>query len=188
MKHLKLRPNQEVADFYVVLEKLARQANPEGSLEDRSIEYAHILLDNLSGWPEHFQLVGAPHKVEPRKAYEEVKQLALSIEQSKIMLGTVKKASPSAWKSRFAQYKDSSAAQEVDPKREERSAGYGFPSKEPSHLKARDGKGGARSPSAGTGFSRQESLSRRQPETRKCYHCSRYGHLAKECPSKTTTR
>ncbi|KAK6031180.1 hypothetical protein OSTOST_02671 [Ostertagia ostertagi] len=32
------------------------QANPDCKLEDRSLEYAQILLDNLSVWPEHFQL------------------------------------------------------------------------------------------------------------------------------------
>ncbi|XGW04174.1 hypothetical protein V3C99_015375, partial [Haemonchus contortus] len=57
LRSLKLRPHQEVAEFCAVLEKLGRQANPECTIEDRSLEYAQILLDNLREWPEHFQLV-----------------------------------------------------------------------------------------------------------------------------------
>ncbi|KAK6010697.1 hypothetical protein OSTOST_24249, partial [Ostertagia ostertagi] len=88
-----------VADFCITLEKLGRQANPDCTLEDRSLEYAQILLDNLSMWPEHFQLVGALHR-----AYEEVKQLALSIEQSKVMFGASRWSSTGHWRERAAQY------------------------------------------------------------------------------------
>ncbi|KAK5965829.1 Zinc knuckle, partial [Trichostrongylus colubriformis] len=105
LKNLRIRPNQDVAEFCVVLERLGGQAYPEGSLEDRSLEYAQILLDNLTFWPEHFQLVSALHKVEPRRAYEEVKQLALSIEQSKFMLNAYRKPGIFNWKSRSEQYR-----------------------------------------------------------------------------------
>ncbi|KAK6053370.1 hypothetical protein COOONC_09125 [Cooperia oncophora] len=70
-----------------VLEDLARKANPDSSAEARSLENAHILLENLHGWPEHVQLVSVLHRTNPEKAYEEVKQLALSIEQSRSMFG-----------------------------------------------------------------------------------------------------
>ncbi|KAL6731332.1 hypothetical protein Aduo_002206 [Ancylostoma duodenale] len=85
LRGLRMKPNQSVAHFCVLLEKLARQANPDSSLDDISMEYAQILLDNLSKWPEHVQLLAALHRVAPECAYNEVKQLALTIEQSKMM-------------------------------------------------------------------------------------------------------
>ncbi|XGW16660.1 hypothetical protein V3C99_001814, partial [Haemonchus contortus] len=104
LKHLRMRPNQDVAEFCVVLEDLSRQANPQGALEERSLELAQILLDNLSSWPEHFQLVGALNNVEPSRAYEEVKRLALSIEQSKLILAKRREYSSPSWKTRALQY------------------------------------------------------------------------------------
>ncbi|KAK6030984.1 hypothetical protein OSTOST_02871 [Ostertagia ostertagi] len=83
-----------------------QEANPDCTIEDRSLEYAQILLDNLSDWPEHFQLVGALHRVDPRKAYEEVKQLALSIEQSKVMFGVGRRSSVDQWRRRATQYRN----------------------------------------------------------------------------------
>ncbi|XGW33950.1 hypothetical protein V3C99_018020 [Haemonchus contortus] len=38
LRNLELRPHQEVAEFWAVLEKLGRQANPECTIEDRSLE------------------------------------------------------------------------------------------------------------------------------------------------------
>uniref|UniRef100_A0A7I5E7W1 Integrase catalytic domain-containing protein n=1 Tax=Haemonchus contortus TaxID=6289 RepID=A0A7I5E7W1_HAECO len=104
LKHLRMRPNQDVTEFYVVLEDLSRQVNPQGALEERSLELAQILLDNLSSWPEHFQLIGALHNVEPSRAYEEVKRLALSIEQSKLILAKRREYSLPSWKTRAVQY------------------------------------------------------------------------------------
>ncbi|KHJ82742.1 hypothetical protein OESDEN_17563, partial [Oesophagostomum dentatum] len=62
LKNLRIRPNQEVADFCVALEKLARKAYPECTIEERSMDYAQILLENLATWPEYVQLVGTLHK------------------------------------------------------------------------------------------------------------------------------
>ncbi|KHJ95844.1 hypothetical protein OESDEN_04202 [Oesophagostomum dentatum] len=62
-----LRPNQRIAEFYAVLKKLGKQAN---------LECRHV---------------GALYKVEPRRVYEEIKQLALSIEQSKLMVNARKR-------------------------------------------------------------------------------------------------
>ncbi|KAK6058889.1 zinc knuckle [Cooperia oncophora] len=112
------------------------------------MEYAQILLDNLSCWPEHFQLVGALHRVEPRKAYEEVKQLALSIEQSRIMFGANERRSL-AWKNS-----------------EERSIGA-------------EGMN-----TSGHNHQRQEPSYREASQSRKCYHCERFGHIARECSNK----
>ncbi|KAK6031205.1 zinc knuckle [Ostertagia ostertagi] len=179
LKHLGLRPNQEVAEFCVVLEKLGRQAHPEGSFEDRSLEYAQILLDNLSGWPEHFQLVSALHKVEPKKAYEEVKQLALSIEQSKLMLSKYRKKVQPPWKARLAQYQEGRDGRNAirvasrGPGSEERNS-----QREPSY---RAPAGGPRK-SGGV----QEPSSRPLAESKRCYNCSRYGHIGRECPQRAT--
>lgn len=87
LRDLKMRPNQDVAEFVVVLEKLGRKANSEGAVEDRSLAFAQILLANLKHWPEHVPRLSALHRLRPENAYDEVKQLALSIELSKKMYG-----------------------------------------------------------------------------------------------------
>ncbi|KAL6726280.1 hypothetical protein Aduo_008268 [Ancylostoma duodenale] len=93
LRKLRRRPGQSVSEFCVVLEKLGRQANPQCTVTDRSLEYAQILLDNLTDWPEHIQLLSALQKEQPQEAYNAVKQLALSIEQSKEMFrGGLRKA------------------------------------------------------------------------------------------------
>ncbi|KAL6737821.1 hypothetical protein Aduo_011433 [Ancylostoma duodenale] len=89
LRAVKIRPGQELADFCVALEKLGRMANPSASIQDRSLEYAQILISNLKQWPEHVQLLSAIHRVEPERAYEEVKQLAMSMEQSKTIWNTL---------------------------------------------------------------------------------------------------
>lgn len=88
LRNSTMRPNQEVAEFCKVLEKLGREANTGCSVEDRSLEYAQIFLDNLGSWPEHRQLVAAVHRIEPRTVYGKVKNLEMSIEQSRQMLRT----------------------------------------------------------------------------------------------------
>ncbi|EPB69142.1 hypothetical protein ANCCEY_11772 [Ancylostoma ceylanicum] len=61
-------------------------------------------------WPEHVQLLGAMYKVEPRQAYEKVKELAISIEVSKTMYGTadIRQGSRSRqfWKERMREYEE----------------------------------------------------------------------------------
>ncbi|VDL75421.1 unnamed protein product [Nippostrongylus brasiliensis] len=87
LRELKMRPQQGVADFCVAMEKLGRKAYPDSTGGDWSLEFAYILLSNLKSWPEHVQLLSALHRVRPDHAYEEVKQLALSIESSKAIYG-----------------------------------------------------------------------------------------------------
>ncbi|KAL6724073.1 hypothetical protein Aduo_019006 [Ancylostoma duodenale] len=48
LRKLRRRPGQSVSEFCVVLEKLGRQANLQCTVGDRSLEYAQILLDNLT--------------------------------------------------------------------------------------------------------------------------------------------
>lgn len=76
---------------------------------DRSLEYAQILLDNLSDWPEHIQLLSALQKEQPHEAYNAVKQLALSIEQSKEMFRgsqTKRQEDKDSWKGRSRLYEE----------------------------------------------------------------------------------
>uniref|UniRef100_A0A7I4YAN1 CCHC-type domain-containing protein n=1 Tax=Haemonchus contortus TaxID=6289 RepID=A0A7I4YAN1_HAECO len=167
LKHLRMRPNQDVAEFCVVLEDLSRQANPQGALEERSLELAQILLDNLSSWPEHFQLVGALHNVEPSRAYEEVKRLALSIEQSKLILAKRREYSSPSWKTRALQYNG------------RRESGFDD--------KATPYRGSVRETSVASGSPKsgpQQSDSRPSTGSRKCYACSKYGHVARDCPGR----
>ncbi|KAK6010066.1 hypothetical protein OSTOST_24943, partial [Ostertagia ostertagi] len=80
-----MRPGQSVADFCVVLEALGRKAYPECTIEDRSMDYAQIVLENLKHWPEQVQILSALHDVDPRYVYEKVKELAISIEQANLI-------------------------------------------------------------------------------------------------------
>ncbi|KAK6016934.1 zinc knuckle [Ostertagia ostertagi] len=176
LRNLRIRPGQDVAEFCVVLEKLGRQANPESSLEDRSMEYAQILLDNLSSWPEHFQLVGALHKVEPRRAYDELKSLALSIEQSKLILAAQRKDPLPAWRTRSAQYLGNRDARVAN-------AGTATEERNISREVRQKGLSGDTSRTGGTTRRElQEPMSRSLTESRKCYRCSKYGHVARDCP------
>ncbi|KHJ97255.1 zinc knuckle [Oesophagostomum dentatum] len=61
LRELRMRPGQDVAEFCLALEKLGRKAYPDGSMEDRSLEFAQILLSNLKSWPEHVHLLSVLH-------------------------------------------------------------------------------------------------------------------------------
>ncbi|KHJ97712.1 hypothetical protein OESDEN_02310 [Oesophagostomum dentatum] len=103
-------PGQDVAEFCLALEKLGRKAYPDGSMENRSLEFVQMLLSNLKSWPEHVHVLSFPHGVRAEKAYEEVKQLALSIETSKRMHGQREMRMPertSDWRVRSRYYKGS---------------------------------------------------------------------------------
>ncbi|VDO89930.1 unnamed protein product [Heligmosomoides polygyrus] len=63
LHELRMRLQQDVAEFCVVPEKLAKKAYPEGNMENHLLEFAHTLLSNLKDWPEHIQLLSALHKV-----------------------------------------------------------------------------------------------------------------------------
>ncbi|KAK5976421.1 CCHC-type domain-containing protein, partial [Trichostrongylus colubriformis] len=181
LKNLKIRPGQEVSEFCVALEKIGEQAKPESSPEDRSMEYAQILLENLSAWPEHFQLVGALHKVEPHEAYEETKQSALSIEQSKIMLGTNRR-NPVGWKARYAPYQSNRELKQPESKIENL-----VNMERLEELRETQRKGETHRPKGLKGPSTlgNPDHDRETAQGKKCYHCSKFGHFARECPSRT---
>ncbi|KAK6030980.1 zinc knuckle [Ostertagia ostertagi] len=160
------------------IRKTGSAGKPGSAMEERSLEYAQILLDNLAGWPEHFQLVGALHKVEPHRAYNEVKQLALSIEQSKLMLAANRRAAGASWKNRSAHYRENRADREFDHPRDlgrqvsPRSEVHGLEDRglhDSAHAPHRSNK---TMPSQGTS------------ESKKCYSCSRYGHISRDCPQR----
>ncbi|KHJ96114.1 zinc knuckle, partial [Oesophagostomum dentatum] len=191
LRDLKFLPNQDVTEFCVALEKLGRKANPDGKLEERSLEFAEILLANLKHWPEHVQLLSALHRVKPEKAYDEVKQLALSIELAKKLYGsmeTQKVDRRTEWKQRMSFYKRGSIAIEPTEISDNRNGMQlrGFDRKEQSERQSKGIIGVVPMP-RGTGTRRQDVRAGERMgsnETRKCFNCSKYAHIAKDCPQK----
>ncbi|KAK6024963.1 zinc knuckle [Ostertagia ostertagi] len=193
LRELRIRPQQEVADFCVALEKLGRKANPRGSIEDNSLEYAHILLSNLKQWPEHVQLLSVLHKARPEKAYEEVKQLALSIELSKRIYGGTQVEREDRhrdWKTRARSYKSSNlevgggrtattgVITEVARKEVDGRVDRIFPEKGHAHRFLE-----RRLPSDSN-----KPRERNSNDGRKCFNCSKFGHIAKECTQRTQVK
>ncbi|VDL72315.1 unnamed protein product [Nippostrongylus brasiliensis] len=185
LRNLTIRPGQDVASFCAVLERLGREANPGCSVEDRSLEYAQILLDNLCTWPEHCQLVAAVHRVDSRKVYEEVKHLAMSIEQSRRMIGAhYKKSVGPTWKIRAEGYQERKEYRSVGPSIG-RSNGGGYLREATSapYRGDRDSE---------TGSTRERNVQNNSVSearngtagnaNRKCYNCAKYGHIGRECP------
>ncbi|EYC11418.1 hypothetical protein Y032_0050g1903 [Ancylostoma ceylanicum] len=172
LRNLKLRPGQEIADFCVVLENLGRKANPQCSIEERSMEYAQILLENVANWPEYVQLIGALHRIDPRQAYNEIKQLAIGIEQSRRLCngekgyGNTRAQAP--WRDRANAYAR---------KDQQNSKSAGQQTGSPQHWNRTPWR-----PERSHEPELERVRSTAPEQGRRCYHCSQYGHLAKECP------
>ncbi|EYB99000.1 hypothetical protein Y032_0126g1347 [Ancylostoma ceylanicum] len=175
LRNLRLRPGQEIADFCVALEKLGRKANPQCTIEERSMEYAQILLENVANWPEYVQLIGALHRIEPKHAYNEIKQLAIGIEQSR-RLCTVEKGNTSmethAWRDRADAY-----ARE-DQQAKKNAAQQAESSQREYWHRAPEDPDGGKEPEQ---FRLQRTST---DERRRCYQCSQYGHRARGCPQR----
>uniref|UniRef100_A0A7I5EEG1 CCHC-type domain-containing protein n=1 Tax=Haemonchus contortus TaxID=6289 RepID=A0A7I5EEG1_HAECO len=192
LREMRIRPNQEVADFCVALEKLGRKANPQGRLEDSSLEFAHILLTNLREWPEYTQLLSALHRTTPEKAYEEVKQFAFSIELSKRMYGGTyeKEDRYRHWWLRAKAYsnneesnvgKVSRSTEVMETRKEDKEItkqgylelGSGNPQNHPPRTPERSSFGGP--------------AERKYGDSKECFKSSKFGHIAKECTQRTQT-
>ncbi|KHJ78346.1 zinc knuckle [Oesophagostomum dentatum] len=116
------------------------------------------------------------------KAYDEVKQLALSIELAKKLYGsteTPKVERRMEWKQRMSYCKRGNIA--IEP-REVRD----FDRREQSERQNKGTMGVLPMPRE-AGTQRQDVRAGERMgsnETRKCFNCSKYGHIAKDCPQK----
>ncbi|KHJ96328.1 zinc knuckle [Oesophagostomum dentatum] len=165
LRDMRIRPDQDVADFCIALEKLGRRANPEDRIEDRSLEFARILLSNLKHWPEHVQLLSALHKVKPEKTYEEVKQLAVSIELAKKLYEPKQDTMLDVTAGNTGERPIEVRKQRLE--KCEKGSDCVIANDHDSWV-AQEG----RNTTTGTN------------NTRKCFNCCRYGHIARECPQR----
>ncbi|EYC16536.1 hypothetical protein Y032_0033g2708 [Ancylostoma ceylanicum] len=194
LRELKIRPNQDVADFCVALEKLGRKANPDGSIQDRSLEFAQILLSNLKHWPEHLQFLSALHGVKPERAYEEVKQLALSIEMSRKVYGIPeprKQERRQDWRERFKYYRGNLSDSDGESREDEsrKSSDVEVERNEVSDYQRRRHyqdmrEGPSRSRESASEVRKEKCVEKRGTGTRKCFNCSRFGHIGRDCPQR----
>uniref|UniRef100_A0A7I5E5B3 RNA-directed DNA polymerase n=1 Tax=Haemonchus contortus TaxID=6289 RepID=A0A7I5E5B3_HAECO len=171
LRTLRMRPGQSVAEFCVVLEDLGRKANPDSTEEARSLENAQILLENLHEWPEYVHLMSTLNRASPDRAYDEIKQLVLGIEQSKTLFRR-KGFGPSGWKSRHSIYAQGTEDEPRNGTREEDAPGFKkrWQGVRPS-LPSLHGQGsGVRAIVEEAG--------------KKCFNCARPGQFARECPRK----
>lgn len=190
LRNLKRRNNQSVSEFCVVLEKLGHQGNPASSISDRSLEYAQIQLDNLSDWPEHVHLLSALRNVDPRNAYDSVKQLALTIEQSKTVWGqsdTKRRDGGDTWKRRSMAYQEEGRRREYGKSEPWYGDKKDSPSIEVNRYNSRSGLELTRL--AETEGERSNVKEHRGPsnassEQRKCYNCQKLAHIGRNCPLK----
>ncbi|EYC23518.1 hypothetical protein Y032_0015g2696 [Ancylostoma ceylanicum] len=192
LKSLKIRKYQSVADFCLAIEKVGSKASPQSNPEERSLEYAQILLTNLEDWSEYVFLMSAVHKATPLTAYDEIKQLAISIEQTKTMARTERpksvmqrsrwkeftgeKESTKDWKARYKQYYNTET-------RNNYIWVCGRPERGVSDRQDQTPKrvGHERLDQAPEPFPRK-NVRRTPNETRKCYSCLKFGHIERKCP------
>ncbi|XGW15120.1 hypothetical protein V3C99_000979, partial [Haemonchus contortus] len=183
LRNLRIRPCQSIVDFCVVLENLGKKANPESTIEDKSMEYAQIVLENLKDWPEQVQILNALHSVEPRHAYEKIKELAISIEQAKMFNSKHGKPFTTRprqnWRVRASDYErkdrhDEEIRNKYQNGRKESSGNVNIPSTR------------ARIPRATDSSMTKERYDphKNNNHSRKCYNCNEYGHIAWQCPLK----
>lgn len=113
----------------------------------------------------------------PRRAYEEVKQLALSIEQSKIM-HNARKTTMASWRVSSDQYHSLGGHKVADQ-------GRGLHREEQiREMNRREPEGVHRgSPSTRSRFN-TAGAKQGANDNRKCYNSSKYGHIGKDCPQR----
>ncbi|KAK6021281.1 zinc knuckle [Ostertagia ostertagi] len=179
LRKLRIRPNQDVSEFCVVLGKAGATSKPRSDNRGPVARICPNSLGQSQRLARAFPASGSAHRVEPHRAYDEVKQLALSIEQSKLMLKANRRPPNSNWKNRFAQYRGAQESKSVD-------YGRGAARQEYGRMETRRGEDSERHDS----FRKMTQLSnagaRQGSEVKKCYNCSRYGHIGRDCPQRVT--
>ncbi|RCN49046.1 zinc knuckle [Ancylostoma caninum] len=171
IRKFKRKYEEVVRDSATLIDILADD-HLKGRAKTISVEYAQILLENVANWPEYVQLIGALHRKDPRQAYNEIKQLATVIEQSRRICGGEKGynnvRTHASWRDRANAYarKDQQSNRNAAPLTGSQQHWDRAPLR----------------PERGQEPTQETPRGAPPQQGRRCYDCSQYGHLAKECP------
>ncbi|EYB88968.1 hypothetical protein Y032_0239g3334 [Ancylostoma ceylanicum] len=83
LRKLTMREGQSVAEFCLVLERVAGRAYPDTPPEAISLQKAEILFNQLARWEGSYTLADALETSGKDEVYEKVKEAALRLERTK---------------------------------------------------------------------------------------------------------
>ncbi|VDL73435.1 unnamed protein product [Nippostrongylus brasiliensis] len=171
LRTLTIKDGQSVAEFCLVLERLASRAFQNMPTAAVSLQKAEILYRQLANWNGTYNLAEALKKTDKSEVYEKVKEVALRLERNNRVSRNFNTANAT---NKFARSSVKPTVQKYATR--------------PAELSSRDeieidGRGSSRpvnvSPRGNEGV--QGAMTAKTLNNRKCYECGRIGHMAKQC-------
>ncbi|EYB83687.1 hypothetical protein Y032_0331g2727 [Ancylostoma ceylanicum] len=177
---LTIREGQSVAEFCLVLEKLAGRAYPDIPPEIVSLQKAEILFRQLASWEGSYCIVEAIETSSRDEVYEKVKEVALRLERNRKMASNM--SQPPKHLTRLPHTKRKfldKSPRKFEPSRPRHQAVAtedAGPSKADTIRKEP-------SPKQSVGSSAEEpaTIQCYEPATIQCYKCGKRGHKARDC-------